>query len=178
MTLLQQDPDTRHHRWHDIARIRAEIPEAYRAWIHLPGSLTKALRERSEKFSVDVLAQEHLYLSTPLDGFEGRSGPVAYFSRKVLLKHGDIPWVAAHTLIPETSLRNGLSQLTKLENKPLGELLFTASGVHKDMLQACQTESGWGRRARYHLHQQPLLVTEFFLPELIKHEHKRTASLR
>ena len=157
--------------------MKAVIPEAYRYWIHLPGSLTKALKERSSEFSVEVLAQEHIYLSTPIDGFDQRPGACAYFSRKVLLKHGQTPWVAAHTLVPETSIRQGLGQLTKLENKPLGELLFSTPGVHKDYLQVCQTDEGWARRARYLLNQQPLLVSEFFLPELIEHEHKRTSSL-
>jgi len=177
VTRLAQDPDTRHHRWHPISQIKADIPDGYRYWINLPGSLTKALKERTDKFSVQILAQEHIFLSSPIEGFERRSGAVGYFSRKVLLKHGDTPWVAAHTLVPETSIRHGLGQLTKLENKPLGELLFSTPGVHKDLLQACETEQGWGRRARYILNQQPLLVTEFFLPDLIEHELKRITTL-
>ncbi|MDX1344055.1 MAG: chorismate lyase [Reinekea sp.] len=177
MTRLIQDPDTRLHRWHPIAQIRSTIPDAYRPWIHLPGSLTKALRERSDQFSVEVLAQEHIIVSLPIDGLEHRAGARGYFSRKVLLKHGNTPWVAAHTLVPETSLQHGLGQLTHLENKPLGELLFSTPGVEKDHLQACETDVGWGRRARYLLHQQPLLVTEFFLPDLIEHEHKRLTTL-
>jgi chorismate--pyruvate lyase len=63
--------------------------------------------------------------------------------------------------------------LTQLENKPLGELLFSTPGVTKDHQQVCQTETGWGRRARYLLKNQPLLVSEFFLPALIRHEHER-----
>lgn len=170
-------PDTRSYRWQAIKVVKKSIPEAFRPWVHLPGSLTKALRERSDAFSVEVLEQAHIFVSLPIDGFENRDGPTGYFSRKVLLKHHDTPWVAAHTLIPETSLRHGLSQLTQLENKPLGELLFSTQGVSKDHLQACETDDGWGRRARYLLHQQPLLVSEFFLPALIEHEHARNIAL-
>jgi len=95
----------------------------------------------------------------------------------VLLKNGETPWVAAHTLVPETSIQHGLGQLTRLNNKPLGELLFSTPGVSKDHLQTCITPQGWGRRARYLLNHQPLLVSEFFLPELIKYEHQRLTTL-
>jgi chorismate--pyruvate lyase len=171
------DPDTRLQRWHAVSQVKSSIPEAFRMWINLPGSLTRALRERTDDFSVEVLEQKHVILSLPIEGFESRTGAQGYFSRKVVLKSGTTHWVAAHTLVPETSLRNGLGQLTKLENKPLGELLFSTKGVTKDHLQACETTNGWGRRARYLLNKQPLLVSEYFLPELIAHEHKRISSL-
>lgn len=177
VTRIETDPDTRHHRWQPLAQIKTAIPEDYRHWVVRPGSLTRALKERSDRFHVKVLDQSHLYIALPIDGFDNHSGPCGYFSRKVLLMHGDTPWVAAHTLVPETSLRHGLRQLTKLEEKPLGELLFSSPGVVKDHQQACQTENGWGRRARYLLKQQPLLVSEFFLPALVEYEHNRSLSL-
>lgn len=157
--------------------MKATIPEDYRLWINQPGSLTRALKARSDQFRVKVLDQSHLYVSVPIEGFDSHGGTCAFFSRKVLLMHGDIPWVAAHTLVPETSLSHGLRQLTRLEDKPLGELLFSTPGVRKDNQQVCQTETGWGRRARYLLKNQPLLVSEFFLPALVEYEHNRTFSL-
>lgn len=162
--------DTQHYTWHSQQRMFANIPERYRFWLQLSGSLTKALKQRSNQFNVEVIEEKHLYLSLALDGFEHRNGTQRWFSRKVLLKHGEMPWVAAHTLVPQSSLDNGLNQLTRLENKPLGELLFATSGVSKDHEQFCQTQNGWGRRARYLLKQQPLLVSEYFLPELIAYE--------
>jgi chorismate--pyruvate lyase len=177
VTQITINPDTRTHKWRPVSQIKARIPEQYRVWVNLPGSLTQALRERTNEFSVEVIEQTHLFLSLPIPGFDSRLGAQKFFSRKVLLKSGTTPWVAAHTLVPETSLQNGLGQLTTLENKPLGELLFSTPGVSKDSLQACETENGWGRRARYLLKHQPLLVSEYFLPDLINYEYKRTASL-
>lgn len=177
VTRLLDDPDTRHYRWQALSPARTSVPAEYRPWLSLPGSLTKALKSRSEQFRVKVLDQSHIYVSLPIDGFTEHSGPCACFSRKVLLMDGDTPWVAAHTLVPESSLRQGLRQLTKLEDKPLGELLFSSPDVRKDHQQVCQTDHGWGRRARYLLHQQPLLVTEFFLPALVHYEQNRTLTL-
>jgi len=165
------------YKWHDLPLIHSKIDEPYRYWVNLRGSLTQALRRRSDHFSVSVLEQEHIILSQPINGLSTRTGPLAYFSRKVLLMHGETPWVAAHTLVPETSIQNGLGQLTKLENKPLGELLFSTPGVSKDHLQVCKLPTGWGRRARYLLNHQPLLVSEFFLPDLINYEKQRNTPL-
>lgn len=169
--------DTRHYQWQPLGRLPSAIPEAYRQWIQLSGSLTKALKKRSDQFNVEIIDEQHIYLASVFEGFEQPHGTQSWFSRKVLLKNGDIPWVAAHTLVPQSSLNNGLTQLTQLENKPLGELLFATAGVSKDHEQTCQTANGWGRRARYLLKQQPLLVSEYFLPELIAYEQARTSPL-
>lgn len=83
----------------------------------------------------------------------------------------------AHTLVPEHSLEHGLEQLTRLNDRPLGELLFTTPGVTKDHLQVAETPIGWGRRACYRLQGQPLMVTEFFLDDLIRYEHQRLTTL-
>ncbi|WP_320822371.1 chorismate--pyruvate lyase family protein [Reinekea sp.] len=172
------DPDTCNFNWQSLAAVQCAIPDELHYWLALPSSLTQALRQRSDAFSVEVLDQRHVSLTLPIDGFSDLLGPCPMFSRKVLLKHGAIPWVAAHTLIPERSLeRGGLEQLTQLANQPLGELLFATPGVTKDNLQVCATERGWGRRARYLLNHQPLLVSEFFLPELIAYEHERLTLL-
>jgi len=172
------DPDTCNFNWQSLSAAQRAIPDELRYWLALPTSLTQALKRRSNAFSVEVLEQRRVSLALPIDGFDERLGPCPMFSRKVLLKHGNTPWVAAHTLIPERSLAQGLEQLTQLANRPLGELLFATPGVSKDHQQVCATDQGWGRRARYLLNHQPLLVSEFFLPELIAYEHKRLILLR
>lgn len=168
--------DTRQHDWQPLEKIAAKVPAHYLYWLNLPGSLTKALKTRSDDFNVEVISESFINDSLQFNGFEQATSQ-RWFSRMVLLKSGQITWVAAHTLVPQSSLNGGLNQLTELNNKPLGELLFSSSEVIKDHQQICQTNSGWGRRARYQLHQQPLLVSEYFLPELIDYEQKRTASL-
>lgn len=177
MTALDFDPDTRHYHWKPVAATQPRIPQAYRYWIHLPGSLTQALRQRSPAFRVEVLDERHLLINPPIAGLDSGTGARRYWSRKVRLCDGDRPWVMAHTLVPEHSLRNGLGQLTRLGGRPLGELLFTTPGVTKDNLQVAETPVGWGRRARYRFQGQPLMVTEFFLEDLIRYEHQRLAAL-
>jgi chorismate lyase len=172
VNIADLDLDTRQFHWLSVNTL--DIPSDYRYWIMLPGSLTRALRERTDQFSVKVIEQKDLQCLWP---YTGQDIQINCFSRKVLLMNAEQPWVAAHTLIPYSSLENGLDELTRLKNKPLGELLFARTDTQKDHIQACQTSDGWGRRSRYILHGQPLLVSEFFLPGLIEHEYQRTASL-
>jgi chorismate--pyruvate lyase len=161
------DIDTRSHKWHSPNAFIQPIPEDYRQWLFLPGSLTKALKQRSGEFSVEVLSEEHLMTSQPILGFTDHGRKNAFFSRKVALKNGSTPWVMAHTLIPETSLQRGLGKLSHLNNRPLGELLFADPSVKKDNNEITYFDNIWGRRSRYWLQGLPLLVSEYFLPELI-----------
>lgn len=177
-TISSFNPDTQLFHWEPISQIEIRIPDEFLYWIMLPGSLTQALKSRSDHFSVTVLEQSYVTLYDPPSCISTQSRSCRFFSRKVRLNHHETPWVAAHTLVPETSLLNGLEQLTQLKNKPLGELLFSTPGVTKDTLQACKTSVGWGRRARYLLNNQPLLVSEFFLPDLINYERKNPRELR
>jgi chorismate--pyruvate lyase len=160
--------DTRYHQWQVPAAFQTPIPEEYRHWLFLPGSLTKALKQRSDSFSVQVLKEECLVNTQPLLGISEQGQETTLFSRKVALKHHQTPWVMAHTLIPESSLQQGLDQLTHLNERPLGELLFADPKVKKDNNEITFFDNIWGRRSRYWLQGLPLMVTEYFLPELIK----------
>lgn len=177
VTSLTFQPDMTHYTWRPVALVESDIPKAYRYWIHLPGSLTQALRHRCEDFAVQVLAERSLTLYPPPALLGPKSGAEACWSRTVCLCAGETPWVAAHTLLLRSSLQQGLDALTRLNDRPLGELLFTTAGVNKDSLEVTRTAFGWGRRSRYWLAGQPLLVAEFFLDELLDDEHKRLTAL-
>ncbi|MDQ1363364.1 MAG: chorismate lyase [Pseudomonadota bacterium] len=99
--------------------------------------------------------------------------------RQVLLYCNDQPWVYARTVIPLTSLRGPLRGLTRLGNKPLGAVLFANRTMRRSVIEVTKlvsqhpcypamqnhgNETIWGRRSVFHLHSQPLLVSEFFLP--------------
>lgn len=176
VTSLNFDPDIRHYDWQPVQSV-PEIPQAYRYWIELPGSLTQALRQRSRQFSVQVQDERSLALSPAPALLNPGADTEVCWSRKVRLCDGATPWVAAHTLIRQSSLRQGLDELTRLNDRPLGELLFTTPGVTKDSLEVAQTPVGWARRSRYWLEGHPLLVAEFFLDELLHYEHQRLAAL-
>lgn len=166
----------RHHRWHPVASVESGIPETHKYWIHLPDSLTAALRRRSRDLSVQVLEERFLQADTAMP-LLGVSAGGRCWSRKVCLRTQYRRWVAAHTLVPAASLERQLADLSRLNNRPLGELLFTTPGVTRDSLEVASTPLGWARRTRYRLAGQPLLVAEFFLDDLIHDEHRRLSAL-
>lgn len=99
--------------------------------------------------------------------------------RQVLLYCNEVPWVYARTVIPLTSLRGPLRGLTRLGNKPLGAVLFANRTMRRSAIEVTRLmpqhpchaavqhagkEIIWGRRSVFHLHNRPLLVSEFFLP--------------
>lgn len=177
MTVVRQALDMRHYDWYAPHELADQFSASWQYWLELPGSLTRALRKRSDAFSVRVLAEGNVTLTTPLAAFTGQSDARSCWSRQVALCHGATPWVLAHTLVTQASLADSLSGLARLNNRPLGELLFTTPGVHKDQQQITRTQHGWGRRTRYWLHGAPVLVAEFFTESLLNHEHQRLSTL-
>ena len=102
--------------------------------------------------------------------------------REVLLCCNDKPLVYARTIIPLSSMRGALRGLALLGNRPLGAVLFSdpsmtrqpvevallhASHVYHERIDGLTTEPVWGRRSVFTLKGEKLLVSEFFLPELV-----------
>lgn len=104
--------------------------------------------------------------------------------REVQLLCGDQVWVFARTLVPALTLQRTGRVLTRLGNRPLGDVLFTTPGVQRSPVEIARIHSPqalyhravgaqhpspallWARRSLFYLEQQPLLVCEIFLPAL------------
>lgn len=151
-------------------------------WLFDPGSLTSRIITACKgRFSVQVLSvQRGLPRLDETLALHMRDRNQALV-RQVLLYCNDVPWVYARTVIPLTSLRGPLRGLTRLGNKPLGAVLFANRTMRRSAIEvtrlmpqhpcyaAMEYSDGneiWGRRSVFHLHNKPLLVSEFFLPTL------------
>lgn len=98
------------------------------------------------------------------------------FLREVNLRCYGQPWVFARTLIPISTLKGPARALTRLGSKPLGAVLFNHPHVRRGPIAvyrlnapqispSCSGEGFiWGRQSIFFLYQQPLLVSEYFLP--------------
>jgi chorismate--pyruvate lyase len=142
----------------------------YRRWLLDSGSLSQILRQRSGG-DFAVLLNEEVW-------WRGRSAYLCrllgkqlsaqrFWSRKVVLTGNTEPWVVAHTLVPQQSLGGRLSQVKRLQTKPLGAFLFRQSGLRRAGLDIVETDLGWGRCSLFEFDRHPILVAEFFLPALI-----------
>lgn len=173
-------------RWHSPSRLfLRDAPDGLSLWLLDAGSLTQRLRQACPgRFRVRVLGQGWTRPSRD----EARAlklRPDAWaWTREVQLFCDQRPWVFARTLIPAWTLRGRGRRLTRLGAKPLGAVLFADPGVRRGPVEIARIAAGqrlhrrafadfaeapdpiWGRRSLFRIDGRPLLVCEFFLPDL------------
>jgi len=157
--------------WHCEGERGSPPADAWRRWLFDSSSLTKLLVQKSAgDFRVEVRGQEWLLLANP--AVRSCFGPLAaghkFWSRKVVLVGDNTPWVLAHTLIPEFSLTGPLKRVLELNEKPLGEYLFSHPDLIRSGIELTPIAGGsWGRRSLFYLFEKPVMVAEFFLPAIL-----------
>lgn len=170
--------------WRDAQQQSWQLPRALCPWLLDEGSLTARLIEHSaQQFAVRLLRQgwgeaftgEYRLLQSPLRQ--------KMLVREVVLEGAGQAWVFARSLVPVTSLQGRLKALKHLDNRPLGALLFQDPGMRRGPIQVARIkpqhnyvhpsaaptngEALWGRRSVFYLDQQPLMVSEVFLPAFL-----------
>jgi len=101
--------------------------------------------------------------------------------REVFLCCNDKPLVYARTVIPSTTLQGAQRLYANMGNRPLGAMLFADRTMRREAVQvailsasdeanqyADTDEPVWGRRSVFRVAGKPLLVSEYFLPEILK----------
>lgn len=167
---------------------RGALPMEWRGWLLDNTSLTRRLQQHcGSDFCVRVLSQR---LERPILSEAralGRPPQEIALVRQVHLLCGTTPWVFARTVIPLPSLKGGLRRLAQLGNHSLGAVLFADPRLQRSPMEVAHIEPRqrlyrrsrgatipdgnpvWGRRSVFCLQGNPLLVSEFFLPELLRH---------
>jgi chorismate--pyruvate lyase len=149
-----------------------------KSWLFESESLTQRLRNQFENVRVQVLCEQQ---QTPflterqiLNSSEQRYCLI----REVILLSNQTPLILARTVIPAQTLKISHGNLARLGSRPLGEILFSTPSLQREFyglakIESSQwqtdftiTESLWGRRTKYSIQRQPMLVSEFFLPSL------------
>lgn len=180
--------------WHAFPSL---APAHMRAWLLHPASLTSLLRQRCAEFAVRPVFEavapagrdEHRGLRL------GRTQPA--WVREVQLLCDGIPVVFAHSVVAQRHVRGAWRGLTGLGSRSLGDVLFSdpkverkafgfrclnvAHALHGRAAQplgdsqeiALGSSQGlsqglWARRSLFVLQGQSILVTEVFLPAVLK----------
>ena len=171
----------REAHWQSYRRLPAyAVPDRWRHWLLDRGSLTQRLVAASEgQFRVRILTQG---IAKPRRTEAKALGiPHQHYAvvREVILYGHDQPWVYARSVLPLSSLTGRLARLRKLDERPLGALLFADPSMRRGKLEvakmppakvALPRELGifdtplWGRRSVFYVADKPLLVSEIFLP--------------
>lgn len=151
------------------------------SWLSETGSLTKRLRVLfGQRLQVRILF--HQWKPAFIDEAHGLQVPRQRYQllREVVLSADNQPLVLARTVLPESTIRIARRNLSHLGTRPLGEVIFAYPDLERRVRQFSCAEQRcwsndalsrfgingplWGRRTVYAIHQQPLLVSEFFLP--------------
>lgn len=178
--LFTQEPNWRENR----TGIRHTLPIAVQSWTYETGSLTERLRSiYGNNVAVNVLFNhwQTPYLSERqlLNQPEHRYCLI----REVLLHANGKPLIMARTIIPRDTIKIAQSNLSHLGNRPLGEIIFSYPKLQRLALNISLVSLNtwsppavnlgqinqpmWGRRTVYAIAQRQMLVSEFFLPELL-----------
>jgi chorismate--pyruvate lyase len=169
-------------RWHHAALGAGPQHD----WLTRTGSLTRALQARCADFHVRRVRQT---LGRPFpDEFEplGLASGQRALIREVLLYCAASPVVFAHTVIPEIGLSGPWHGLANLGNRPLGAALFADPRIERFPLSfrrinrlhplhrsarrhvAALPDRLWARRSLFSLRHRVIMVTEVFLPGVLK----------
>lgn len=165
--------------------IRGKVPAEVQSWVYESNSLTQRLRAHyGSRFGVTILRQgwhKPFINESALLGL-----PSSHYAlvREVLLYADDTPLILARSVIPRATIDIAQRNLSHLGARPLGEIIFAYPDLHRLALEitevtpltwtaACKIrfdlqQSIWGRRTIYAIPTETMLVSEFFLPEVLR----------
>ncbi len=174
------------HLNNDWKKYLPQVPEAYTPWMQDHGSLTLRIQQRCNTFAVQPVRSGLARIAH--DESDVLAIPARHYaySREVYLLADGKPVVFAHSACAQEHLRGAWLAMTGLGNRSLGSLLFTHPLVERQPLHYLALralhplyqraasvlqdapDTLYARRSLFHLHGAPLLVTEVFLPEVVK----------
>lgn len=177
----------------------AQLAADVRAWLLDDGSLTQRLTAQGRgAFRVNRLQQGwQVPLASERRLLDLPQRQVAIV-REVMLQQGELNVVFARSVVPIASLQGKLAHLRRLENKPLGAILFGNAGMRRSPFELARIsadssylprgllgpgKSAWGRRSRFEVYGHSVMVSEVFLegfrpwPALIPLHRSRRAKV-
>lgn len=162
-------------------------PEAgYAPWLRDHGSLTRRIQQRCKQFGVRNVCDCLMTVAHDETALLAHPPRQKIYTREVFLLADNRPVVFAHSVVAPQHLRGAWHSLQNLGSRPLAALLFTHPLVQRAPLHYRMLKPGhplyrraiaaldtpppglWARRSLFTLHGTPLLVTEVFLPEILR----------
>ncbi|WP_105199557.1 MULTISPECIES: chorismate--pyruvate lyase family protein [unclassified Pseudoalteromonas] len=165
-------------QWQDVERV--SLSAQLLDWLVEPNSLTRRLKSFSEQFAVEVLS-ERLVDAAAYQGDIFTCDTQQVRVREVILFCDNRPMVYAQSWIPCYEHAEQGVDLTHLGATPLGEVIFQDPQLSRQQLQVADFSANadllaltqsfnlpnqplWGRRSRFNLTGQQIMVCEVFLP--------------
>jgi chorismate--pyruvate lyase len=155
-------------------------------WLASSGSLTRRIKAACGQFRVSRLRQgagrPHRDEADPL-GLRARRLALV---REVVLMGDGRPLVFGHSVVALRHLRGPWRSLRRLGSRPLAEALYLDPTIRREPLAYCRLDARhplhrricadlgamppklWARRSLFRRQGAPLMVTEVFLPDILR----------
>ncbi|SFV09631.1 chorismate--pyruvate lyase family protein [Pseudoduganella namucuonensis] len=177
--------------WHPHVNA-VNAPPRLARWLTAGGSLTAMLREHSAAFRVQKLHQRPALCLNDEAAVIGLHRSSRVMEREVLLRCDNTPVVFGHTVVPMTATASDWPAFSSLGERSLGSTLFGDPRVRRGGLEFARLRAShplakrvraaagspgaddadeaimYARRCLYRRHNGLLLVTEVFLPSVLK----------
>ena len=151
------------------------------SWLFDASSLTSRLIGLcGSDFSVRVISQHYEKIDYSEASVMVLQKAHSALVRQVLLCCDEQPLVYARTVIPVTTIQGAQRRYANMGNRPLGAMLFADRTMQREAVEVSMlpvvheanqytnsNEPIWGRRSVFRVSGKPLLVSEYFLPELL-----------
>jgi len=172
-------------RWYRRHQLFSQaIPPSLLPWLFDASSLTASMIELcGDNFSVRVISQRWQKLDAEERSAMSLKNVRSALVRQVLLCCNNQPLVYARTVIPATTVQGAQRRYANMGSRPLGAMLFADRTMRREAVQVSILQASdkanqytdldepvWGRRSVFRVAGKPLLVSEYFLPELLKHK--------
>ena len=163
---------------------RHKMPETVQSWTYESGSLTQRLRAiYGNAVTVNVLFQQWRVPFLTERKLLGLHEQRICLTREVLLHANGKPLILARTIMPAATIKVANRSLSKLGSRPLGEVIFSYPQLERIAMDVTLINPNewtpraldvayikqpiWGRRTVYAIKHRQMLVSEFFLPEIL-----------
>lgn len=173
--------------WH-ARPARPETPHVLRPWLTDPDSLTARIRARCGAFGVVVVRQAPGRAMRDEAVLLGLRMHERVWLREVLLLADGVPVVFARSVVSRRHVRGAWHMFHGMGARPLGAALFADPRIARQPLAAACLDARdaryhraievtglqpaprclWARRSVFRLRGRPLLVTEVFLPAILR----------
>ena len=170
-------------RWYQRHQLfNQSVNSALLPWLFDTSSLTARMICLCDgKFSVQVISQRWQRINADEVAVMSLRKESSALVRKVLLCCDEQPLVYARTVIPASTIKGAQRRYANMGNRPLGAMLFADRTMKREAVQVAKLpaaseiyhytkskEDIWGRRSVFRVAEKPILVSEYFLPELIQ----------
>jgi chorismate--pyruvate lyase len=155
-----------------------KTPGLLQAWLNHRDSFIQRLAHHGIHHpTIDVIREGWLQPEIWECELLGLASHDVAFIREVSIGNSDQVWLYGRTVVPKAML-NHKKELSSLENRSLGSVLFQDPDIKRDAFEFVYAEPSklwqgcfpmieqWIRRSLFHLHDSSLLLTEVFMPDL------------